>query len=84
MLLDGTAVNGPSSVRAALVAQKEQFVKTVTGKLLTYGIGREMEYADAPAIRSIVRAAAAGDYRWSSTIVAIVNSVPFQMRRSRP
>jgi hypothetical protein len=84
VLLDGTAVDGPASLRTALLAQKEQFVKTVTGKLLTYGIGREMEYADAPAIRSIVRAAAAGDYRWSSAIVAIVKSVPFQMRRSRP
>jgi hypothetical protein len=83
VLLDGTAVNGPASLRRALVAQKEQFVKTVAGKLLTYGIGREMEYADAPAIRAIVRAAAADDYRWSSAIVAIVNSVPFQMRRSR-
>jgi hypothetical protein len=83
VLLDGTAVDGPASLRTALVAQKEQFVKTVTGKLLTYGVGREMEYADAPAIRSIVRAAAAGDYRWSSAIVAIVQSVPFRMRRSR-
>jgi hypothetical protein len=84
VLLDGTAVNGPASLRTALVAQKEQFVKAVIGKLLTYSIGREMEYADGPAIRSIARAAAAGDYRWSSAIVAIVNSVPFQMRRSRP
>ena len=50
--------------------------------LLTYAIGREMEYYDAPAIRSIVRAAAADDYRWSSTILAIVKSTPFQMRRS--
>jgi hypothetical protein len=84
VLLDGTAVDGPASLRTALVAQKEQFVKAVIGKLLTYSIGREMEYADTPAIRSITRAAAAGNYRWSSAIVAIVNSVPFQMRRSRP
>jgi hypothetical protein len=84
VLLDGTAVDGPASLRTALVAQKDQFVKTVAGKLLTYGIGREMEYADAPAIRSIVRVAAAGDYRWSSAMVAIVQSVPFRMRRSRP
>jgi hypothetical protein len=62
------------------VAQKEQFVRTVIGKLLTFGIGREMDYADAPAIRSIVRVAARDDYRWSSAIVAIVKSVPFQMR----
>jgi hypothetical protein len=83
VLLDGTKVDGPAALRQALVAQKEQFVRTVTGKLLTYAVGREMEYSDGPAIRSIVRAAAADDYRWSSTILAIVKSVPFQMRRSR-
>jgi hypothetical protein len=65
------------------VAQKEQFVRAVTGKLLTYAVGREMEYFDAPAIRAVARAAAADDYRWSSTILAIVKSTPFQMRRSR-
>ena len=83
VLLDGTTVNGPASLRRALVAQKEQFVRTVTGKLLTYALGRDMEYFDAPAIRSIVRAAAAEDYRWSATILAIVKSTPFQMRRAR-
>ena len=83
VLLDGTKVDGPAALRRALMARKEQFVRTVTGKLLTYAIGREMEYADAPAIRAIVRAAAANDYHWSSTILAIVNSPPFQMRRSR-
>jgi cytochrome c5 len=82
VLLDGTNVDGPAALRRALVAQKEQFVRTVTTKLLTYAIGREMEYYDAPAIRSIVRSAAADDYRWSSTILAIVRSMPFQMRRS--
>jgi mono/diheme cytochrome c family protein len=83
VLLDGTKVDGPAALRQALVAQKEQFVRTVTGKLLTYAVGRQMEYSDGPAIRSIARAAAADDYRWSSTILAIVKSVPFQMRRSR-
>jgi len=83
VLLDGTKVDGPAALRRALAAQKEQFVRTVTGKLLTYAIGREMQYADAPAIRAIVRAAAADNYRWSSTILAIVKSPPFQMRRSR-
>jgi mono/diheme cytochrome c family protein len=83
VLLDGTKVDGPAALRRALMARKEQFVRTVTGKLLTYAIGREMEYGDAPAIRAIVRAAAANDYHWSSTILAIVKSPPFQMRRSR-
>ena len=67
VLLDGTKVDGPAALRRALVAQKEQFVRTVTGKLLTYAIGRQMEYSDAPAIRAIVRASAVDDYRWSSS-----------------
>ena len=83
VLLDGTKVDGPAALRRALVAQKEQFVRAVVSRLLTYAVGREMEYYDAPAIRAIVRAAAADNYRWSSTIAALVKSMPFQMRRSR-
>jgi hypothetical protein len=82
VLLDGTKVDGPAALRRALVAQKEQFVRTVTGKLLTYAIGRGLEPYDAPAIRGIVRAAAADDYRWSSTMLALVKSAPFRMRRT--
>jgi hypothetical protein len=82
VLLDGTKVDGPSALRASLVAQKEQFVKTVAGKMLTYAIGRGLEHYDAPAVRGIVRAAAADDYRWSSTILALVQSAPFRMRRT--
>jgi len=83
VLLDGTKVDGPAALRRAFVAQKEQFVRTVTGKLLTYAVGRQMDYSDAPAVRSIVRASAVDDYRWSSAILAIVKSMPFQMRRAR-
>jgi hypothetical protein len=54
----------------------------VTEKLLTYSLGRGLEYYDAPAIREIVRGAAAEDYRWSSVVLGIVKSAPFQMRRS--
>ncbi|MGH9253025.1 MAG: DUF1592 domain-containing protein [Vicinamibacterales bacterium] len=82
VLLDGTKVDGPVALRRALVVQKEQFVRAVTGKMLTYAIGRGLEYYDAPAIRGIVRAAAADDYRWSSTILALVKSAPFRMRRT--
>jgi hypothetical protein len=82
VLLDGTKVDGPAALRRALVVQKEQFVRTVTGKLLTYAVGRGPEYYDAPAIRGIARAAAADDYKWSSTILALVKSVPFRMRRT--
>ena len=82
VLLDGTTVDGPSALRRALVAQREQFVRAVTSKMLTYAIGRGLEYYDAPAIRAAVRAAAADDYRWSSTILALVKSAPFRMRRT--
>jgi hypothetical protein len=82
VLLDGTKVDGPVALRRALVAQKEQFVRAVTSKLLTYTLGRGIEYYDAPAIRGIVRSAAADDYRWSSVVLGIVKSAPFQMRRA--
>jgi hypothetical protein len=84
VLLDGTMVQGPAALRKALVAQKEQFVRTVTTKLATYALGREMESFDAPAIRTVVRAAAADNYRWSSIVLALVKSAPFQMRRAGP
>jgi Protein of unknown function (DUF1592)/Protein of unknown function (DUF1588)/Protein of unknown function (DUF1587)/Protein of unknown function (DUF1585)/Protein of unknown function (DUF1595)/Planctomycete cytochrome C len=83
VLLDGTKVDGPVALRRALVgqaAQKEQFVRAVTAKLLTYTLGRGIEYCDEPAIRGIVRNAAADDYRWSSIVLGIVKSAPFQMR----
>jgi hypothetical protein len=83
VLLDGTRVDGPASLRGALVQRKEQFVRAVTTKLLMYGLGREIEYYDASAIRGIMREAAADNYRWSSTILAIVKSTPFQMRRTK-
>jgi hypothetical protein len=82
VLLDGTTVDGPVGLRRALVAQQEQFVRTVAAKLLTYAVGRGLEYYDAPAVRGIVRASAADQYRWSSAILALVKSVPFQMRRA--
>ena len=66
------------------MAQKTQFAKAVTEKLLTYALGRGLEYYDAPAVRAIDRAAAADDYRWSSLILAIVKSAPFQMRTAGP
>jgi hypothetical protein len=84
VLLDGTKVDGPAALRNALLQQKDQFVKAVTAKLLLYALGRELDYHDAPTIRAIVRAGAADGQRWSSTILAIVKSAPFQMRRTRP
>ena len=83
VLLDGTKVNGPRELRAALTAQGTQFVNTVTGKLLTYALGRGLEYYDGPTVRAIDRAAASNDYRWSSVILGIVKSPEFQMRTSQ-
>jgi mono/diheme cytochrome c family protein len=80
VLLDGTKVNGPRELRQALVAKKTQFTTAVTEKLLTYALGRGLEFYDAPAVRAIDREAAANGYRWSSLIQAIVKSDPFQMR----
>jgi hypothetical protein len=80
VLLDGTKVNGPQALRQAIMAQKDQFAKAVIEKLLTYSLGRGLEYYDAPAVRAIQRSAAANGYRWSSLMLATVKSAPFQMR----
>ena len=84
VLLDGTKVDGPRELRQALMAKKTQFVTAVTEKLLTYALGRGLEYYDAPAVREIDRSAAADGYRWSSLILATVKSAPFQMRTAAP
>ncbi|MEE2636977.1 MAG: DUF1592 domain-containing protein [Acidobacteriota bacterium] len=82
-LPDGTHFNGPAGLRDLLLSREERFVETVTEKLLTYALGRGVEYTDAPAVRQVVRDTARMDYRWSSLIVSIIESAPFQMRRSR-
>jgi mono/diheme cytochrome c family protein len=84
VLPDGTKFDGPAGLRKVLLSHPEEFVTTVTEKLLTYALGRGLEYYDAPAVRKITREAAAGNYRWSSLILGIVKSVPFQMRMSKP
>ncbi len=81
-LLDGTKFNGPAELRKVVLSHPEQFVTTVTEKLLTYALGREADYYDEPSVRKIIREAGAGEYRWSSLILGIVKSTPFQMRRS--
>jgi hypothetical protein len=74
---------GVSGLRAALLSRPELFVTTLTEKLLTYGLGRGLEFYDAAAVRKIVRDARDNDYRFGSLISGIVNSTPFQMRRSQ-
>lgn len=72
---------GSVGLRDLLVGRREEFVKAVTEKLLTYALGRGMEYYDRPTIRKIVKEAAPHDYRWSAVVLGIVKSLPFQMRR---
>ena len=83
-LPDGTRFAGPGELRSLLASRRKEFAANVTAKLLTYGLGRGIEHYDRPAIRAVVREAAAADYRWSSIIQGIVESVPFQMRRAEP
>jgi mono/diheme cytochrome c family protein len=79
-ITDGTPVNGVVELRHALLERPEVFVGTLTEKLLTYGLGRGLQHYDMPVVRAIVRDAARRDYRFSSLIVGIVSSAPFQMR----
>jgi hypothetical protein len=79
-LADGTRVDGIVDLRNAILARPEVFVRTMTEKLLTYALGRGVDYRDMPTIRSIVRESGRNDYRFSSLVVGIVASAPFQMR----
>jgi hypothetical protein len=83
VLPDGTKFAGPDEFRNALLAHRDEFVRTFTEKLLTYALGRAVAYYDMPALRAITREAAPGDYRWSSLVLAIVRSRPFQMRAAQ-
>ncbi len=79
-LIDGTEIDGPSGLREMLVGRQDEFVRTVTEKLLTYAIGRGAEYYDMPAVRQILREAADTDHRWESIILGVTQSAPFRMR----
>jgi hypothetical protein len=79
-LLDGAKINGPVELRQALVKNPEIFVGTLTEKLMIYALGRGLSAGDMPTVRSIVRDTARNNYRFSSLIAGIVQSVPFRMR----
>ena len=79
VLVDGTKVDGVASLRGVLERYSDQFVRVVAEKLLTYALGRGVEYDDMPMVRSIVRDSAASRYRFSTLVMSIVNSAPFQM-----
>jgi hypothetical protein len=79
----GKKIEGLAGLRAALLEQPDQFPHTVTEKLMAYALGRRVEYYDQPAIRKIVRDAAAHQYRWSALVLGIVQSPAFQMREPK-
>jgi hypothetical protein len=83
-LFDGTKIDGDGidQLREALINPPDRFVTTMTERAMAYALGRGLEYYDAPAIRRVVRESAANGYRFSSIVVGIVTSVPFQMRRT--
>jgi hypothetical protein len=81
-LPDGRTFVGMAGLKKALLSQPDLFVATATEKLLTYALGRGLEAYDAPAVRQVTRAARSQDYRFSSIVLGIVNSVPFTTRKS--
>jgi hypothetical protein len=82
VLPDGTKFEGPNGLRTMLLGQSEQVVTAVTEKLLTYALGRGVEYYDAPAIRKIVREAAGSGYSLQSLVLGVSKSTPMRMRRA--
>jgi hypothetical protein len=77
----GVQFNGPAGLRDALLGS-DRFIATLTEKMLTYALGRGLEYYDAPAVRGILREASGDGYRMSSLIAGIAQSAPFRMRKA--
>ena len=82
-LPDGSAFDGVAGLRTALLNRPDLFVTTITEKLMTYALGRGLEYYDAPSVRAIAAGARSDDYRFSSMVLGVVKSRPFQMRSSQ-
>ncbi len=81
VLPDGTKFEGPAGLQSILMARKEQFVEALTERLMTYGLGRGIEYYDMPAVREVRDRARQDDYRMNTIVMGIVQSVPFVMKR---
>jgi len=79
-MVDGTPLDGPASLRRALLARSDVFVRTMTGKLMTYATGRALRYYDMPAVRAVANDAAKNDNKFSTLVLGIVRSDPFQKR----
>jgi len=84
VLYDGTKIDGAAALRSALLKHQDVLLETFTENLMTYALGRRIEYYDMPAIRAIVRDAARHDNRMSSFVLGIVNSAAFRMRAENP
>jgi hypothetical protein len=82
VLPDGTKIEGPDDLRSALVARPEQFVQALTEQLLTYALGRHVDYRDMPVVRDIVRNAAADNYRFASIVSQVVATDAFRRREA--
>jgi len=83
-LPDGTKFSGVTELRTALALHPERFVNTIAQKLMTYALGRGLEYYDMPAVRKIVKDTSTDQYRLQSLVLGIIESYPFQMRRADP
>ena len=80
-LADGTRVDGPNALRVAVMKHPEMFVRTMTQKLMTYGLGRGVDSTDMPFVRKVVHDAGRQDYKWSAIVSGIIRSAPFQMKK---
>jgi hypothetical protein len=81
-LPDGTKIDGFKGLQQLLASRQDDFATTITEKLMTYALGRGLEASDMPQVRAITRRASHDDYRWSSLILGVVDSMPFQYQRS--
>jgi hypothetical protein len=79
-MVDGTRLDGPASLRRALLDRSDMFVTVATEKLLTYAVGRAVTAYDMPAVRAIVRESGRNDYHFSTLVLGVVKSEPFRMR----
>ena len=82
LLPDGKTFDGPDGLQGLLLERPDDLVGTITEKLMRFALGRSLEYYDMPEVRAVVRAASVENYRWSSIILGVVESTPFQMRRT--
>jgi hypothetical protein len=81
-LADGTKVDGPVALRKAVMRRPEMFARTITEKMMTYGLGRGVELSDMPFVRTIADDAGKQNYKFSAIVIGIVKSVPFQMKKA--